>query len=109
MSGRSRTPWAHELFDGSSGSFCRGSFRARRQRARRPIDRAREAGGALGMCAGLQDVSEGGMARAMRGRRAGGGSGTHAGSVRRVGGVTARARAQVRGVRAHLRSRSRRP
>ena len=50
MSRRSRTPWTHELVDGATGSYLRGSCHMRRQRARGPNERARNAGGVLGMC-----------------------------------------------------------
>ena len=50
MSRRSRTPWTHELVDGATGSYLRGSCHMRRQRARGPNERARNAGGVLGKC-----------------------------------------------------------
>ena len=49
MSGRSPTPWTHELVDGASGSYLRGSCHMRRQRARGHNERARNAGG-VGFC-----------------------------------------------------------
>ena len=50
VSGRSPTPWTHELVDGSTRSYLRGSLRMRRQRARGHNERARNAGGVLGVC-----------------------------------------------------------
>ena len=50
MSRRSGTPWTHELISGAIGSDLQGRCRLRRYQARKPKDRARDAGGALGMC-----------------------------------------------------------
>ena len=100
MSRRSRTPWTHELVGGASGSYPRGSCQMRRQRARGPNERARDAGGVLGMC---------GAARRGHGRGGEGAAGVKCG--RRAGhacgvgpacgqGRYARARAGVGGARA---------
>ena len=100
ISGRSRTPWTHELVDGSTRSYLRGSLRMRRQRARGPNERACNAGGVLGKC-GAERRGQGrgreGAARAKGGRKA-----AHACGVAPIcaRGRCARARAGVGGARA---------
>ena len=113
MSRRSRTPWTHELVGGASGSYPRGSCQMRRQRVRGPNERARDAGGVLGMCgAARRGHGRGGEGAAgvKCGRRVGGGRCTRAGSAQHAGGVAARARGRVwGGLRAPWRRRSRTP
>ena len=73
MSRRSGNPWAYELVSGAIGSDLHGRCRLRRYRARRPKDRARDAGGALGMCGAMPRGRERGReseARARGGQRA---------------------------------------
>ena len=101
MSGHSGNPWTHELFDGSTRSYTRGSVWMHPQRARKPKDRACEAGGALGMCAAQCGMGEGRAERARRGRELGGVRRARAGSVWLAGGIAALARGRVRdGMRA---------
>ena len=100
MSSRSRTPWTHELVDGSICSSLCGSSRSNRQGARRPNGRARNAGGALGKCGAAwrgQGRGGEGAARVKGGRRAAcaRGLGPSCGRDR-----CARARAGVGGARA---------
>ena len=100
MSKRSRTPWTHELVGGASGSYPRGSCQMRRQRARGPNERARDAGGVLGMCgAARRGHGRGGEGAAgvKRGRRA-----AHARGIGLACGLGryAHARAGVGGARA---------
>jgi len=110
MSRRSRTPWTHALVGGASGSYPRGSCQMRRQRARGPNERARDAGGVLGMC---------GAARRGHGRGGEGAAGVKCGRraarACEIGpacgrGRCARARAGVgRAARTSSRSRPPRP
>ena len=100
VSGRSPTPWTHELVDGSICSYLRGSCRSSRHRARGPNERARNAGGGLGVCGAArrgQGRGGEGAAKVKSGRGA-----AHAcGFGRACGrGRCTRARAGVGGARA---------